>query len=391
MKRAQKLVRLSDFEEAPIRWLWADRIPLGAITLLEGDPGNSKSTLTYDLAARVTVGSPMPGSIDPTEPSGVVLLQAEDHLGQVTRPRLAAAGADLSRIRAYAKPDISGEALLIPNDIRVIEEAILECEAKLVVIDPFTAFLAVNANSEQGVRKALAPMVSMAEKLGVSVLAVRHLTKGGSGNAIYRGIGSIGLIAAARSALLIGPDPAADEPHHYVIAQTKTNLSRASSLSYRTIKRGETIAIEWLGESRHSAADVLGGVAADRSALGEAAYVLYSILADGPIEAREAIALAAKAGVSKRTLDRAKRALGVRVKKEGSGQGSRWLWSLAEDETLIRPYKDKDLDELTNRLLTETDLLDDRGNHGESHSPSQDWDGDEGDEPDEGAEWLSSQ
>lgn len=200
MKRPQKLVRLSDFEEA-----WADRIPLGAITLLEGDPGNSKSTLSYDLAARVTVGSPMPGSIDPTEPAGVMLLQAEDHLGQVTRPRLAAAGADLDRVRAYDKTDISGGPLLIPNDIRVIEEAILECEAKLVVIDPFTAFLAVNANSEQGVRKAIAPMPSMAEKHGVAVLAVRHLNKGGSGNAIYRGIGSIGLIAAARSALLIGP------------------------------------------------------------------------------------------------------------------------------------------------------------------------------------------
>jgi hypothetical protein len=346
---------MSEITPEQIRWLWRDRIPLGAITVLDGDPGQAKSTITYDLTARLTRGLPMPGCKHSGEPTGVVLLQAEDSVASTMRPRLEAADADLDRVFVYDKRLFPGEPLGLPDDLDLLGDAVAEVRARLVVIDPLTAFLRGNVNSEPSMRQAVGAIAAWAERTGVAVLFVRHLTKGGSANPLYRGGGSIAIVAAARSALLVANDPAASDPHRHVLAQTKTNLSAAATLGYRTVKRRGVVAVEWLGPVAFLARDLAGG--AEPSALEEALWVLYSILRDGPVPANEAISTAAIAGVAKRTLDRAKRALRVVTTKQGSGLGSRWTWELPDDEELLRPFREREREERLRQARREVACL----------------------------------
>jgi hypothetical protein len=341
MNDDRRLVRLSEVRPRPQGWLWAGRIPLGAITVLEGDPAQAKSTLTYDITARVTKGLDMPHSGGAATPAGVVLLQGEDDLAAVVRPRLEAAGADLSRVIAFDKAGSAGRPLVLPDDLPLIEKAAAEVQARLVVIDPLTAFVR-SLSSDQGTRQALGPLTAFAERTGVAVLLVRHLTKGGTSNPLYRGAGTIGIIAAARAALLAADHPAPEGPHRHVLVQTKASLAVAEGLAYRTKETAGGIVIDWLGPTACTARDLAASGGGEPSRLADAAWVLFSVLSDGPVAASEAIKLAAQAGMTKRTLDRAKRILGVVSRKEGSGRGSRWTWELPDDEALLRPYRERD-------------------------------------------------
>lgn len=178
-----------DVKEMPLRWLWEGRIPLGAITVLDGDPGLGKSLVTLDLAARVTRGRQMPWDAPALEegPAGVVLLSAEDGLATTIVPRLRIAAADLRRVRIIRNvPDAdsqTGQSLSrpfrLPRDIPFLEHAIQRKDARLVVIDPLMAYLdtSVNSWSDQDVRSALAPLAALAERTGVAMLILRHLNK----------------------------------------------------------------------------------------------------------------------------------------------------------------------------------------------------------------------
>ena len=234
----------------------------------------------------------------------------------------------------------------------MIEQAVVEVQAKLVIIDPFTAFLAGNSNGDAAVRKALGPLSVFAEHHGLAVLIVRHLRKSGASNPLYAGMGSIGIIGAVRSGLVVCNDPGSEDQHQHLLAQSKGNLASAASLTYRTIKRPDgTIGVEWLGPSNHSAADIVGSVIDDRSAVAEAEYVLFSILVEGPVPAKECIKLAGEAGVCERTLKRAKKRMGVHSWKEGSGKDCRWLWELPNDVELLNRFHDKDIAQIVERLV----------------------------------------
>jgi hypothetical protein len=363
----RRFVPLKGVKKERVVWLWDNRIPLGAITVLEGDPGQAKSTITYDVAARLTRGRTMPNCDRAMPAAGVVLVQGEDGLSATVRPALEAFGADLSRVRVYDASRFAEEPLALPADLNLLEREAGEVQARLVVIDPITAFLAGSANSDLSVRKALGPLAAWAERAKVAVLLARHLRKDGSRNVLHRGAGSIAITGAARSVLTVGPEPGTAEPYHFVLAQAKCNLACAVSLRYKTVKTVDTISVEWLGVSRHNAQD-LAVQTSERSALDDACYVLYSLLTEGPVWAKEVYRLAAAEGVSKRTLDRAKKALHIASRKRNSGKHSRWMWELPDDEEVLRPYKDRDLDELMDRLV----------NNGED--PPQTWpeEGDDG-------------
>jgi hypothetical protein len=326
----RRLVPLSRIRQEPLRWLWPGRIPLGAVSVVDGDPGQSKTTLTLDLAARVTTGRAMPLCEGTTAPAGAVLIQAEDSLGSTVKPALRAAGAAIRRIRVFNRRDFLEQPLLLPDDWQIISAAAKEVRAKLVVIDPLDEFVKGSPNSAQAVRRALGPLAGLAERAGLAVVVLRHLTKNSSGNALYRGLGSIATVALARSALRVASDPDSDDPYGHVLIQTKTNLSAAPSLRYRTVKQGGNILIEWLGESACTAKDLVAAEHDDHSALREATEVLLAILEKGPVSAKDVVRLAREAGVSKRTLDRAKRALRVRSIRSGSGWYSHWEWALPE-------------------------------------------------------------
>ncbi len=342
---AAELVRLSNVAAETVHWLWPGRIALGKLTLLAGDPGLGKSLLALDLAARVSTGREMPDAArgDLAGPAGVVLLSAEDALADTIRPRLDAAGADCTRIvalQSVTERDADGQA--VPRqatlaDLEALRRAVRAVDAALVVIDPLVAYLParVDAHRDQDVRRALAPLAALAAELGVAVLAIRHLNKNSSvTNATYRGGGSIAFTAAARSELLVAADPA--DPGRPVLAQVKCNLAAPpAALVYRIdTAPGGAARLRWLGESALSANALLAAHARDEDdqpALAEALDVLRAILADGPVPAGEVARLARQAGVSERTLKRAKHALSVRSGRAGFGSAGGWRWTLLEE------------------------------------------------------------
>lgn len=339
--RTADLVRLSDVEPETVRWLWPGRIPLGKLTMLDGDPGVLKSAFSLDLSARISVGAPMPDGARPDldGPRGTVLLSAEDGLGDTIRPRLDAAGADATKVAALRMVwDEAAEDARFPtvHDLPDIRAAIREVNAALVIIDPLVAYLGSDVNSyrDQDVRSALAGLSDLADSLGVAVLLIRHLRKSGGSNPKYAGGGSIGLIAAARAGLLIAEDPDAPEERR-VLAATKMNLApEPPALTFRAQPVDGTVSIAWEGESGHAASDLLDRPSKEeRSAREEAEHFLEVELADGPRPVRE-LKREVETGLSFswRTVERAKRRLGVEaVRQGGVGSEGRWVWTLLDE------------------------------------------------------------
>lgn len=335
-----RIVRLADVTPERVKWLWPGRIPLGKLTILDGDPGLGKSTISVDLAARVSTGRPMPGETAGRSPCGVVLLSAEDGLADTIRPRLDAAGADPTRVvalTAIINADGIESMPSLPGDLAELEDAIRANDATLVVVDVLMAYLdgAINAHRDQDVRGALAQLAATAERTGAAILVLRHLNKSTGGPAVYRGGGSIGIIGAARSALVVGRDP--DDESRMVLAVTKANLAPiAPSLTYRVVDRDGVGAIEWGGVTTYSAGELLAvrseATSDERTALDDAKEVLAQLLSNGPVGAKEVRAEARSAGIADRTVDRAKAVLRVVARKVGrpGETGQRWEWSLPE-------------------------------------------------------------
>ncbi len=314
-----RLIRLSSVPPEPTTWLWHHRIPLGELTLWEGDPADNKGSSLIDLAARVSTGRTMPDGTQGVL-GGVLLLQTEDSLGKTIRKRLDVAGADVHKVQA-----IDGEVTL-PGSHEEIELAIRAIDARLVIIDPLMSFLAPDANADQKVRKALGPLKKIAERTNSAIVMVRHLVKRAGKSAMYRGSGSIGIIAAARSAFLVARFPA--DPAFRVLCHVKSNLAPfAPSLLFEPVDIDGEVAIEWRGETDLSADDVLSSATAgDR--LGAAMAFLAEALHEGPLPQKEIRLRAITSRVALRTLERAKEMSGVISARKGFGPGSVCFWHL---------------------------------------------------------------
>jgi hypothetical protein len=325
---------LSEVEPERVDWLWRGRIPKGKLTLIDGDPGLGKSALVVDCAARKSVGGQWPDGA-PCELGGVVICSAEDGLADTIRPRLDAAGGDPEKVLALGTllEDGNERLISIPEDIPVIERGIERVDAGVVFIDPLMAFLSGrhNAHKDQDVRRALAPLAGMAERTGAAVAVVRHLNKATGGSPLYRGGGSIGIVGAARSALLVARHP--EDEGRRVLAPLKSNLAQAaSSLAFSlTGADNGAVRVEWLGETTYSADALLSAPIdpEERSALDEAKEYLYDALKDAPRWSKAVKEEASEVGISEITLKRAKRELGVRSEKEADGS---WTWRLPQDK-----------------------------------------------------------
>jgi Bifunctional DNA primase/polymerase, N-terminal/AAA domain/Primase C terminal 1 (PriCT-1) len=329
-------VLASDVKPQSVAWLWPNHIPLGKVTLFDGDPDLAKSTVSLDLAARVTSGLSMPdGTACGCQHAGAVIVSLEDGVADTIRPRLEAAGAALEKVRIVSVikgADGTERTPTLPVDLPSIEAAIQSVKAKLLVLDPLMAMLGAETNSyrDQDIRRVLAPVAALAEKTGVAVTCIRHLNKSGGQNAKYRGGGSIGIIGAARAAFLFAEKPG--EEGQFVFAPIKNNLSRGkpAALEYSVEDRNGQPVINWHGASLHTATSLLAQPqdAVDSSALREARNFLTELLKDGPQDARAVFREAGDAKISARTLRRAKAELGIVSKKEGIGEGQHWEWEL---------------------------------------------------------------
>ncbi len=334
-----KILCAADVIPERVRWLWPGRIPLGKVTVIDGDPGLGKSTLMADIAARITTHRLMPddsrSGLD--GPASVLILSAEDGAGDTIRPRLEAAGTDLERVIIWdCNLDDDGSEMLpsLPEDTGLLADLIQRHGVMLVTIDPLTAYLGAKTNSyrDQDVRRALTPLAKVGEATGAAIVLVRHLNKAMGGSAIYRGGGSIGIVGAARSGLLVAKHP--DDEERRILASTKCNLGPPPpSLAYR-LEGHENGAgyIVWEGVTTHTADALVSQPQGDeeRTAREEAKDFLRDVLASGPVPSKEILRQARDAGINEKTLRRAKGDIGVTARKDGFDAG--WIWELPQHE-----------------------------------------------------------
>ncbi len=339
-------VKLSDVEPEEIEWLWPERIAIGKLTLLVGDPGLGKSFITIDITARVSRGAVWPDAPKEKPTAGdVILLTAEDDLADTVRPRLDAHDADASRIIAIkgARFVDDGEERMVnlATDLDSIRRVIQSANnPRAIVIDPISAYLGkTDSHKNAEVRGVLAPIAELAAELRVAVIAVSHLRKG-DGDALYRTMGSLAFIAAARSAWVVCRDKADPKRRRRLLLPLKSNIGcdvGGLAFSIRLHPLGGPPCVQWEPEPVNTEADEAIGHQHKRGRTPdertEAADWLRAELASGPRYAKELIADGSEMGYAKRTVQRAFRKVlqGTPSREEFGGPV---LWSLPNDDTM---------------------------------------------------------
>ena len=220
-KTELKLICMEDVETKEVEWLWYPYIPYGKITVIEGDPGEGKTTLVLKLAALLSRGESLPCDDDiPYDPINIIYQTAEDGIDDTIKPRLEKAGADCSKIRIIDE----SEKELTMNDER-LEQAIVETKAKLIILDPIQAYLgsSVDMHRANEIRPVMKRLGLMAEKHHCAVILIGHMNKASGMKSTYRGLGSIDIQATARSVLLVARIK--EKPNIRVMAQDKSSLA----------------------------------------------------------------------------------------------------------------------------------------------------------------------
>lgn len=334
--RRAKLVRMSDVEPEAVSWLWPNRIALGKLTLISGDPGLGKSFVTLDMAARITTGCVWPDAPSERAPKGsAVFLSAEDDPADTIRPRLDAAGADCDRVYCLQAvqfrtvDDLEQErSFSLTHDLEVLESTLREVnDCRLIVVDPITAYLGgVDSHRNAEIRSVLQPLSDLAAKYEVAVVAVTHMNKCHGGPAIYRSMGSLAFTAAARAVWAVSRDP--DDQRRRLVLPVKNNVAAdGSGLAYRIA--GEPPRVEWEADPVALTADDALAPAEEREERSErerARDWLREALAAGPVPSLDMRADAEELGFSLRTLQRAFRDIKGTAKKNGPNGG--WMWSV---------------------------------------------------------------
>ncbi len=314
------LINMADVEATEVKWLWYPYIPYGKVTIIQGDPGEGKTTLILNLAALLSKGEKLPESEEKSEPINIIYQTAEDGLSDTVKPRLMAANAEHERITVI---DESISELSFTDER--LEQAIIETKAKMVILDPLQAYIGANVDMHRAneIRPVMKHLAEVAQKYECAVVLVGHLNKAMGMKSSYRGLGSIDIPASARSVLLVGRIK--DNPTIRVMAQIKSSLA----------PEGEPIAFElnketgfhFIGKYDISVDDLLNGTSTV-SKLEQAENLLKDELADGNTVQQKSIHQRAKLrNISERTLNQAKKNLGVKsIRRENV-----WYWQLPKE------------------------------------------------------------
>ena len=295
---------MSEVDTQTVEWLWEPYIPFGKVTIVQGNPGEGKTTLALRLCAACTNRKPFPAMAE-HEPFNVIYQTAEDGLGDTVKPRLMEADADLDRVLVIDE----GKQELSLSDER-IERAIRQTGARLIILDPIQAYVGekTDMNKANEIRPIFRRLAEVAERTGCAVVLIGHLNKAAGGQSAYRGLGSIDFRAAARSVLLIGR--VKREPNVRVIIHDKSSL--APEGKPMAFSLGAESGFSWIGEYDITADELLSGTGGNTETKTEQAErLILDLLADGKEMASEDIVkAAAEAGISERTVQNAKRSMG---------------------------------------------------------------------------------
>ena len=305
-----KIIRMSDVELTPVEWLWKPYLPFGKLSVLQGNPGEGKTYFAMHLAAACTNGKLLP-NMERMEPFNVIYQTAEDGLGDTVKPRLIEAGADLDRVLVIDDSDVR----LTLSDER-IEKAIVENNARLVIIDPIQAYLGadVDMNRANEVRPIFMRLGQVAQRTGCAILLIGHLNKAAGMQSLQRGLGSIDIAAAVRSVMFIGK--LKHDPTMRILTHEKSSLAPPGvSLAFSL---GDEGGFRWVGEYDITADEMLSGIEPQRETKTQQAKdLICTLLAGGKQVLSEDIDKAAlERGIPGRTVRDAKRELGDALKSK---------------------------------------------------------------------------
>ena len=311
------MIRMSEVQSQEIEWLWYPFIPYGKLTIIQGDPGDGKTTMVLNLAAKLSKGEALDENMKVTEPVNVIYQTAEDGLADTVKPRLELAGADCERIIVIDESDKS----LSMVDER-LEQAIVRTGARLLILDPIQAYLGggMDMNRANEARDMTKKLGALAEKTKCAIILIGHMNKASGNKAAYRGMGSIDFFAVARSVLLVGR--VEGESNTRAVVQIKNNLAafghpKAFALSEDGFK--------WLGDYEITVDEVLGGITPKANKMEQAKQMLRELAeTHNAVLSNEIFDRANELGISKRTLENAKKELGIRARKINNA----WYWEL---------------------------------------------------------------
>ena len=316
-KTGLQMIKMSEIQSQEVSWLWYPFIPYGKLTIIQGDPGDGKTTLVLNIAAKLSKGEGLDSEMKLSEPMNVIYQSAEDGLADTVKPRLELAGADCERILVIDEKEKS----LSMVDER-LEKAIVQTKARMLILDPIQAYLGsgMDMNRANEARDMTKKLGALAEKYQCAIVLVGHMNKAAGNKAAYRGMGSIDFFAVARSVLLVGR--VEGEENIRAVVQIKNNLAAFGHPKAFALSED---GFQWLGDYEIMADEVLGGIAPKVNKMELAKRMLRELaLASNAVLSNEIFDMADEQGISKRTLENAKRELGIRARKINNS----WYWEL---------------------------------------------------------------
>ena len=322
-----KLIHMEDVVSKEVEWLWYPYIPYGKITIIEGDPGEVKTTLVLKLAAALSRGLPLPCDDDKEyEPIHIIYQTAEDGIEDTIKPRLEKAGADCSMIRVIDETD---KELSMTDDR--LEQAIIETKARLIILDPIQAYIGATVDMHRAneIRPVLKHLGIIAEKHNCAIILIGHMNKASGSKSTYRGLGSIDIQATARSVLLVAR--LRDKPNIRIMAHDKSSLApTGDAIGFEMTEDNGMVCI---GPYDITIDELLSGNEGRGEKKLDIAenFIKEYIGTNKVIPSNEIMMEAAKRGIKRNTLLSAKKKLGIISDKQKAEDGTiYWTWVMPE-------------------------------------------------------------
>lgn len=315
------LTLYSEVESSPVRWLWYPCIAIGKITLLQGDPGDGKSTMMMNLIAEITTGGAFPDGKPLEQPQRVIYQCSEDGVADTIKPRLEEQGADCSKV-AFINEEVNSGLTLDDERIR---DAIVAFRPRLVVIDPIQAYLSSDSDLQIAgkARRLMQHLGMWAATYDCAIVLIGHLNKKEGIKGLYRSLGSIDVVAAARSVLQIERD--AENMDIRVVHQIKNSLGPDGSKISFSIT--EDYGFQWLDSISESCDEKQEVQTLEYKTKTEmACALLKQYLVKGDMASKEIYERLGEAGISRRTIAETKRVLGIQSYRKMR----QWYWTLRE-------------------------------------------------------------
>mgnify|MGYP000404814147 FL=1 len=322
-----KLIHMEDVVSKEVEWLWYPYIPYGKITIIEGDPGEGKTTLVLKLAAALSGGLPLPCDDDKEyEPIHIIYQTAEDGIEDTIKPRLEKAGADCSMIRVIDETD---KELSMTDDR--LEQAIIETKARLIILDPIQAYIGATVDMHRAneIRPVLKHLGIIAEKHNCAIILIGHMNKASGSKSTYRGLGSIDIQATARSVLLVARFR--DKPNIRIMAHDKSSLAPAGdAIGFEMTEDNGMVCIGPYDITIDELLSDNEGRGKKKLDIAEN-FIKEYFGTNKVIPSNEIMMEAAKRSIKRNTLLSAKKKLGITSDKEKAEDGTiYWTWVMPE-------------------------------------------------------------